>query len=193
VGSAGVLIVDDAHYPPITFSTGHPDGIRQAITSVVRNQYAMNTRDNPSKPLQNTRPNSPHVRCSTAFASSTTLTSSITSTLKISSASEKDNPWDVPFVHVLPLFNRDPLRISIGGLTRLVKKYLNVVLSRDPSEAITQLETDVGELPIAGMVTLNSRLSFGSQNSNGSQNGVHGVNHDKSFQRVGFFWDYVLP
>src|SRR5258706_4504251 len=127
VGSAGVLIVDDAHYPPITFSTGHPDGIRQAITSVVRNQYAMNTRDNPSKPLQNTRPNSPHVRCSTAFASSTTLTSSITSTLKISSASQKDNPWDVPFVHVFPLFNRDPLRIPIGGLTRLVTRYRNIV------------------------------------------------------------------
>ena len=134
---------------------------------------------------------------STAFTSTATLTPSITSTLANSSASEKDNPWGVLFVHVLPLFNRDPLRIPIEDLNQLVKKHLNVVLSRNPSKAITQLESDVSELLMAGMVTLNSKLSFGSQNSNGSQNGLHGVDDDKLFQRVvelwGFFWDQVLP
>ena len=128
---------------------------------------------------------------STAFSSSSTLITSI------NGASEKDNPWGVLFVHVLPLFNRDPLRIPIEDLNQLVKKHLNVVLSRNPSKAITQLESDVSELLMAGMVTLNSKLSFGSQNSNGSQNGLNGVDDDKLIQRVvelwGFFWDQVLP
>jgi len=134
---------------------------------------------------------------SNAFSSSSTLTPSITSTLANAGASEKDNPWGVLFVHVLPLFNRDPLRIPIEDLNQLVKKHLNVVLSRNPSKAITQLESDVSELLMAGMVTLNSKLPFGSQNSNGSQNGLHGVDDDKLIQRVvelwGFFWDQVLP
>lgn len=101
------------------------------------------------------------------------------------------------FVHVLPLFNRDPLRIPIEDLNQLVKKHLSVVLSRNPSKAITQLESDVSELLMAGMVTLNSKLPFGSQNSNGPQNGLHVVDDDKLIQRVvelwGFFWDQVLP
>jgi hypothetical protein len=125
------------------------------------------------------------------------LIPSINSSLGNSGASEKDNPWGVLFVHVLPLFNRDPLRIPIEDLNQLVKKHMNVVLSRNPSKAIAQLESDVSELLMAGMVTLNSKLSFGSQNSNGPQNGLNGVDDDKLIQRVvelwGFFWDQVLP
>ena len=100
-------------------------------------------------------------------------------------------------MHVLPLFNRDPLRIPIEDLNQLVKKHMNIVLSRNPSRAIAQLESDVSELLMAGMVTLNSKLSFGSQSSSGSQNGLNGVDDDKLIQRVvelwGFFWDQVLP
>jgi hypothetical protein len=137
---------------------------------------------------------------SNAFSSSSTLVPSINSNLGGSGTSEKDNPWGVLFVHVLPLFNRDPLRIPIEDLNHLVKKHMNIVLSRNPSKAIAQLESDVSELLMAGMVTLNSKLSFGGQmnsNSNGSQNGPTGVDGDKLIQRVvelwGFFWDQVLP
>ena len=134
---------------------------------------------------------------STGFNSSATLVPAVTSSLGNSGTSEKDNPWGVLFVHVLPLFNRDPLRIPIEDLNQLVKKHMNVVLSRNPSKAIAQLESDVSELLMAGMVTLNSKLSFGGQNSNGSQNGLNGVDDDKLIQRVvelwGFFWDQVLP
>jgi len=134
---------------------------------------------------------------STGFSSSSTLVPVINSNLGNPGASEKDNPWGVLFVHVLPLFNRDPLRIPIEDLNQLVKKHMNVILSRNPSKAITQLESDVSELLMAGMVTLNSKLSSGNQNSNGSQNGLNGVDDDKLIQRVvelwGFFWDQVLP
>ena len=84
----------------------------------------------------------------------------------------------VLFVHVVLLFNRDTLRIPIEDLNHLIKKHLNVVCSRNPSKEITQLESDVSELLMPGMVGLNSRLSFGSQNSNGSQNGLHEVCDD---------------
>ena len=137
---------------------------------------------------------------STGFSSSSTLVPNINPSLGNSGASEKDNPWGVLFVHVLPLFNREHLRIPIEDLNQLVKKHMNVVLSRNPSKAIAQLESDVSELLMAGMVTLNSKLLFGSQitlTSNGPQNGLNGVDDDKLIQRVvdlwGFFWDQVLP
>lgn len=97
---------------------------------------------------------------------------------------DKDNPWGALHVHVLPLFNRDPLRVPIEDLNALVRKHLISVISRNPSRAIVQLEADVSELITAGMLTLNSKLAAG-------------VDEEKLAGRIvdlwGFFWDQVLP
>ncbi|KAG8823660.1 hypothetical protein FRC19_003370 [Serendipita sp. 401] len=99
-------------------------------------------------------------------------------------SAEKDNPWGALHVHVLPLFNRDPLRIPIEDLNALVRKQIVAVISRNPSKAVAQLEADVSELITAGMVTLNSKLAAG-------------VDEEKLAARIvdlwGFFWDQVLP
>ena len=54
------------------------------------------------------------------------------------------------------LFNRDPLRVPIEDLNALVRRHLISVISRNPTRAVAQLESDVSELIIAGMMTLNS-------------------------------------
>jgi hypothetical protein len=97
---------------------------------------------------------------------------------------EKDNTWGALHVHVLPLFNRDPLKIPIEDLNSLVKKHMVTVVGRNPRKAVSQLESDVSELITAGMVTLNSKLAVG-------------VEEEKLAGRIvdlwGFFWDQVLP
>jgi HbrB-like len=99
-------------------------------------------------------------------------------------APEKDNTWGALHVHVLPLFNGDPLKFPIEDLNILVKKHMAAVVARNPSKAVPQLETDVSELITAGMVTLNSKLAAG-------------VEEEKLAGRIvdlwGFFWDQVLP
>ena len=97
---------------------------------------------------------------------------------------EKDNTWGALHVHVLPLFNGDPLKFPIEDLNILVKKHMASVVARNPSKAVSQLESDVTELITAGMVTLNSKLAAG-------------VEDEKLAGRIvdlwGFFWDQVLP
>jgi hypothetical protein len=97
---------------------------------------------------------------------------------------DKDNPWGALHVHVLPLFNREPLRVPIEDLNALVRRHIRAVLSRHPGKVVAQLEADLTELITTGMVTLNSKLA-------------NGVDEEKLLSRVvelwGFFWDQVLP
>lgn len=122
---------------------------------------------------------------STTYSPSPSMTPNSTATLVSSSTlTEKDNPWGALHVHVLPLFNREPLRIPIEDLNSLVKKHMVAVISRNPGKAVAQLEADLTEFITAGMVTLNSKMASG-------------VDEEKLLSRVlelwGFFWDQVLP
>lgn len=97
--------------------------------------------------------------------------------------SSTDNPWGSLHVHVLPLFNGEPLRIPVEDLNILVKRHIQGVVAASPSRALATLETDASDLISSGMVTLNAKLS--------------GIDDDKLVSRVvdlwGFFWDQVLP
>ncbi|PPQ89541.1 hypothetical protein CVT25_012213 [Psilocybe cyanescens] len=99
----------------------------------------------------------------------------------VSSTSTTD-PWGALHVHVLPLFNGEPLRIPIEDLNILVKRHIQLVVSASPPRAIATLENDASELIASGMVTLNAKLT--------------GVDDEKLVARVveiwGFFWDQVL-
>ncbi|KAG8902461.1 Dicer-like protein 1 [Tulasnella sp. 403] len=94
-----------------------------------------------------------------------------------------DDPWSNFHVHVLPLFNGEPLRMPIEDLNALVKRHIHAVVSKSPSRAISTLEVDVIDFLGTGMITLNSKLN--------------GVDDDKLLNRVvelwGFFWDQILP
>jgi hypothetical protein len=124
------------------------------------------------------------------YGSTNTLVSAASTPMAMTSAltADKDNPWGALHVHVLPLFNRDPLRIPIEDLNQLVRKHMGGVIARNPSRAVSILEGDVGELITAGMLTLNSKLQLG---------GGSAVEDDKLAGRIvdlwGFFWDQVLP
>ena len=120
-----------------------------------------------------------------SYGSGVSLVSSSGSTVIGSTmGTEKDNTWGALHVHVLPLFNRDPLKVPIEDLNNLVKKHMATVIARSPSKAVSQLESDVSELITAGMVTLNSKMAAG-------------VEDEKLAGRIvdlwGFFWDQVLP
>ncbi|KAH9060361.1 HbrB-domain-containing protein [Lactarius deliciosus] len=119
-----------------------------------------------------------------AATSSTTLvaTSSIAPP-SLTAGPSTDNPWGLLHVHVLPLFNGEPLRIPIEDLNQLVKRHIQSVVSNSPARAIATLESETSELIGSGMDTLNGKLV--------------GVEDDKLVGRVvelwGFFWDQVLP
>ncbi|KAH9170146.1 HbrB-domain-containing protein [Lactarius sanguifluus] len=119
-----------------------------------------------------------------AATSSTTLvaTSSIAPP-SLTAGPSADNPWGLLHVHVLPLFNGEPLRIPIEDLNQLVKRHIQSVVSNSPARAIATLESETSELIGSGMDTLNGKLV--------------GVEDDKLVGRVvelwGFFWDQVLP
>ncbi|TFK54029.1 HbrB-domain-containing protein [Heliocybe sulcata] len=101
----------------------------------------------------------------------------------MASLSSSDNPWAQLHVHVLPLFNGEPLRIPIEDLNALVKKHVQTVISASPSRAVSTLEHDAAELISAGMVTFNAKLV--------------GIEDEQLVRRVVerwvFFWDQVLP
>jgi HbrB-like len=121
------------------------------------------------------------------------------SQINVSSTSTAD-PWGTLHVHVLPLFNGEPLRIPMHvpsfmllersitfashseDLNVLVKRHIQFVVSSFPSKALATLENDASELIASGMVTLNAKLS--------------GIDDEKLVARVvevwGFFWDQVL-
>jgi hypothetical protein len=108
------------------------------------------------------------------------------------------DPWGALHVHVLPLFNGEPLRIPMyvhlrrfyrtmlilvsEDLNVLVKRHIQSVVSSSPSKALATLENDASELIASGMVTLNAKLM--------------GIDDEKLVARVveiwGFFWDQVL-
>jgi hypothetical protein len=98
-------------------------------------------------------------------------------------AASPDNPWASLHLHVLPLFNGEPLRYPIEDLNTLVRKHLRAVVSRSPSRAISMLEGDVVELVKTGMLNLNAKLS--------------NLDDEKLIPRVveiwTFFWVQVLP
>ncbi|KAF9484479.1 HbrB-domain-containing protein [Pholiota conissans] len=98
------------------------------------------------------------------------------------SSTSNSDPWGALHVHVLPLFNGEPLRIPIEDLNILVKRHIQSVVSSFPSKALAKLENDASELIASGMVTLNAKLT--------------GIDDDKLVGRVveiwGFFWDQVL-
>ncbi|KAG5646283.1 hypothetical protein DXG03_003879 [Asterophora parasitica] len=100
-------------------------------------------------------------------------------------SSSTSDPWGALHVHVLPLFNGEPLRIPIissEDLNILVKRHIQSVVSSSPSKALATLENDASELIASGMVTLNAKLM--------------GIDDEKLVARVveiwGFFWDQVL-
>ncbi|KAF9529288.1 HbrB-like-domain-containing protein [Crepidotus variabilis] len=99
-----------------------------------------------------------------------------------SSLNSTTDPWGALHVHVLPLFNGEPLRIPIEDLNVLVKRHIQSVVSSAPSKALATLENDASELIAQGMVTLNAKLK--------------GIEDEKLVARVveiwGFFWDQVL-
>ncbi|KAJ7675092.1 HbrB-like-domain-containing protein [Mycena rosella] len=101
--------------------------------------------------------------------------------VSLASTSSAD-PWGALHVHVLPLFNGEPLRIPIEDLNVLVKRHISSVVSSSLSKAIATLEHDAAELISAGMVTLNAKLS--------------GADDDSLIKRIidvwSFFWDQVL-
>lgn len=114
------------------------------------------------------------------------LTHSATPTLVTSPSSlplPSDDPWSVLHLHVLPMFNGEPLRIPIEDLNALVKSHLQTVVSKSPSRAISTLENDMIDLLSTGMITLNAKLA--------------GMDGDKLLNRVvdlwGFFWTQLLP
>ncbi|KAK7472898.1 hypothetical protein VKT23_001005 [Stygiomarasmius scandens] len=98
-------------------------------------------------------------------------------------STSSNDPWGALHVNLLPLFNREPLRVPIEELNNLVKRHISAVISQSPPRALTTLENDTVELLSSGMVTLNARLA--------------GTDDDKLIPRVvelwGFFWDQVLP
>ncbi|TDL26132.1 HbrB-domain-containing protein [Rickenella mellea] len=116
-----------------------------------------------------------------AAASSTSL--ALPSAPAIAASSSGDSAWAQLHVHVLPLFNGDPLRIPIEDLNTLVRRHIELVMSSGPSRAVSTLENDASELINSGMITLNAKLA--------------GVEDEKLLGRVvekwGFFWDQVLP
>lgn len=113
------------------------------------------------------------------IASAPTLHSSASS----AGITDKDNPWRTLHVHVLPLFNEEPLRVPIEDLNALVRRHIQTVLAVSPSKTLATLETDARELIAAGMVTLNAKLS--------------NISDEVLLGRVteiwAFFWDQILP
>ncbi|KAI6038479.1 HbrB-like-domain-containing protein [Pisolithus marmoratus] len=105
------------------------------------------------------------------------------STLPGTSITDKDNPWGMLHVHVLPLFNEEPLRVPIEDLNALVKRHIQTVLAASPSKALATLSTDARELIEAGMVTLNAKLVLGSDE----------LLMGRLVEVWTFFWDHVLP
>ncbi|KAF8348114.1 HbrB-like-domain-containing protein [Amanita rubescens] len=98
------------------------------------------------------------------------------------SQSSSTDPWRSLHVHVLPLFNGEPLRIPIEDLNTLVKRHIQAVVSSSPPRALVTLEQDTSELIASGMVTLNAKLME--------------IEDEKLVARIveiwGFFWDNVL-
>jgi len=88
------------------------------------------------------------------------------------------DPWKALHVHVLPLFNGEPLRIPIEDLNVLVKRHIQSVVSSFPSKALGTLQSDVTELIASGMVTLNAKLT--------------GIDDEKLVGRVVEIWGFFL-
>ncbi|KIK39226.1 hypothetical protein CY34DRAFT_89578 [Suillus luteus UH-Slu-Lm8-n1] len=116
---------------------------------------------------------------SSGIASAPTLHSSASSV----GITDKDNPWRTLHVHVLPLFNEEPLRVPIEDLNALVRRHIQTVLAVSPSKTLATLETDARELIAAGMVTLNAKLSNISDE----------ILLGRVIEIWGFFWDQILP
>ncbi|KAG6906216.1 hypothetical protein DXG01_015155 [Tephrocybe rancida] len=117
----------------------------------------------------------------TTAASASSLALPVVPQPNLPSTSSAD-PWGALHVHVLPLFNGEPLRIPIEDLNVLVKRHIQSAVSSAPSRALASLEHDAADLIAAGMVTLNAKLA--------------GIDDEKLVPRVveiwGFFWDQVL-
>ncbi|KAF9059162.1 HbrB-like-domain-containing protein [Rhodocollybia butyracea] len=114
--------------------------------------------------------------------SSSSIVNSASSSSSTPSNLNQNDPWGLLHVNLLPLFNGEPLKVTIEDLNSLVKRHISSVVSSSPSKALLTLENDTAELLSSGMVTLNAKLS--------------GIEDDKLISRVvelwGFFWDQVL-
>ncbi|KAG8213794.1 HbrB-like-domain-containing protein [Butyriboletus roseoflavus] len=105
------------------------------------------------------------------------------SALSGATASDKDNPWGTLHVHVLPLFNEEPLRVPIEDLNTLVRRHIQTVLAASPSRALMTLATDARELIGAGMVTINAKIVSLSDE----------LLPSRLVELWSFFWDHILP
>lgn len=123
----------------------------------------------------------PSLAASAASSVASSLSAIPASNTLSSNISSNADPWAALHVHVLPLFNGEPLRIPIEDLNVLVQRHIQSVMSA-PHKAIATLENDVSELISSGMVTLKAKLVD--------------IKDDKLVSRIvetwGFFWDQVL-
>ncbi|PSR72172.1 hypothetical protein PHLCEN_2v11964 [Hermanssonia centrifuga] len=118
-----------------------------------------------------------------ALNPSISTSSNITLSMLPTFLREPDNPWATLYIHILPLFLGEPLRVPIEDLNALVKRHIQSVIPSSPSKALTALESDVGELISNGMLNLASRFRE--------------VDDKTLLESVvetwGFFWEQVLP
>ncbi|KZP34332.1 HbrB-domain-containing protein [Athelia psychrophila] len=172
-----------AHTSPSKMTTGRTYDARL----VSREMHRLGTLTNPhlGPPSTHLAPSLVPTPSASASASNITLPTLATPPpLALPSlATERDNPWGSLHVHVLPLFNGEPLRVPIEDLNALVRRHIHGVISLSPHKTLSTLENDAGELIKSGMVTLNAKFV--------------GVEEPRLLARVvdmwGFFWDQVLP
>ncbi|KAF9245042.1 HbrB-like-domain-containing protein [Melanogaster broomeanus] len=184
-------------------TTTHKDIPNPDMTSVASSSAVSKGHTSPSKPsstqmhrlgtFAGLTPALAQTLSSSASASTLTLAPSISSTTATlvpehvaqpyANVPDKDNPWGTLHVHVLPLFNEEPLRVPIEDLNALVRRHIQTVVTTSPSRALTTLATDARELIGAGMVTINAKLT--------------GLSDELLMTRLveqwSFFWDHILP
>ncbi|KAJ8590391.1 HbrB-domain-containing protein [Rhizopogon salebrosus TDB-379] len=138
---------------------------------------------NPSiAPSLSTGPVAPPLSFTPSTSPSNSAISSAPSNVSVG-ITDKDNPWRTLHVHVLPLFNEEPLRVPIEDLNALVRRHIQTVLAASPSKTFATLEADARELIAAGMVTLNAKLA----------NLPEEILLSRVIEIWGFFWDQILP
>jgi len=94
-------------------------------------------------------------------ASTVSLASTLTNATIVAPPAATE-PLQFLYLHVLPLFNGEQLRMPIEDLNSYVKAHISTVVARSPSRAISTLEQEIKALLSIGMVTLNVRLTESS-------------------------------
>ncbi|KAF8320891.1 HbrB-like protein, partial [Clavulina sp. PMI_390] len=92
-------------------------------------------------------------------------------------------PLHALHLHVLPLFNGEPLRAPIEELNQKVREHMQATIGRSPSKALATLKSDFTDLVATGMLNLDAKLTT--------------IDDEKFLTRLvevwNFFWVQVLP